>query len=211
MHANARGARPPLRGARVPRRASPELRLAPAELVEEFGRCHVRGHDSVMELPTAFGLGFEHTIPEWPFGPGPRTYGHNGSGRVARHRRSRHRRVARLRDEPSVVGTRPHRPALAAASSTRSTPCSDGSSARRSYPDGASHAEPSATSSSPADSIGSDGETYSPAEQPSAQGDPEWASATNVVTSTSSRSVAGGPNRAPVGAVKALRRPGRRP
>ena len=33
-----------------------------------------------MELPTAFGLGFEHTIPEWPFGPGTRTYGHNGSG-----------------------------------------------------------------------------------------------------------------------------------
>ena len=33
-----------------------------------------------MELPTAFGLGFEHTIPEWQFGPGARTYGHNGSG-----------------------------------------------------------------------------------------------------------------------------------
>ena len=33
-----------------------------------------------MELPTAFGLGFEHTIPEWRFGPGARTYGHNGSG-----------------------------------------------------------------------------------------------------------------------------------
>ena len=40
----------------------------------------VRGDDLVMELPTAFALGFEHTIPEWPFGPGPRTYGHNGSG-----------------------------------------------------------------------------------------------------------------------------------
>jgi hypothetical protein len=25
-------------------------------------------------------LGFEHTIPSWPFGPGLRTYGHNGSG-----------------------------------------------------------------------------------------------------------------------------------
>ena len=31
---------------------------------------------------TAFGLGFEHTIPEWRFGPGERTYGHNGSGGV---------------------------------------------------------------------------------------------------------------------------------
>jgi CubicO group peptidase (beta-lactamase class C family) len=58
----------------------PELDLAPRALVDEFGRCHVQGDDLVMELPTAFGLGFEHTIPEWPFGPGGRTYGHNGSG-----------------------------------------------------------------------------------------------------------------------------------
>jgi CubicO group peptidase (beta-lactamase class C family) len=60
--------------------AIPELDLAPASLVGEFGRCQVRGPDRVMELPTAFALGFEHTIPEWPFGPGPRTFGHNGSG-----------------------------------------------------------------------------------------------------------------------------------
>jgi CubicO group peptidase (beta-lactamase class C family) len=56
------------------------LDLAPAALVEDFARCHVRGDDMVMELPTAFGLGFEHTIPEWQFGPGLRTFGHNGSG-----------------------------------------------------------------------------------------------------------------------------------
>ena len=54
--------------------------LVPRELVEEFGRVHVQGDDLVMELPTAFGLGFEHTIPEWQFGPSPHTYGHNGSG-----------------------------------------------------------------------------------------------------------------------------------
>jgi CubicO group peptidase (beta-lactamase class C family) len=60
--------------------AVPELELAPSDLVQEFGRCHVSGEDRVMELPTAFGLGFEHTIPEWRFGPGSRTYGHNGSG-----------------------------------------------------------------------------------------------------------------------------------
>ena len=59
---------------------SPELGLAPAPIVAEFGRCQVRGDDRVMELPTAFALGFEHTIPEWSFGPGSRTYGHNGSG-----------------------------------------------------------------------------------------------------------------------------------
>lgn len=52
----------------------------PASDVREFGRVHVRGDDKVMELPTAFGLGFEHTIPEWQFGPGAETYGHNGSG-----------------------------------------------------------------------------------------------------------------------------------
>jgi len=57
-----------------------EVEVASPELVAEFGRCQVRGEDKVMELPTAFALGFEHTIPEWPFGPGARTYGHNGSG-----------------------------------------------------------------------------------------------------------------------------------
>jgi CubicO group peptidase (beta-lactamase class C family) len=60
--------------------SSGDLTLASPALVEEFGRCHVIGDDRVMELPTAFGLGFEHTIPEWRFGPGARTYGHNGSG-----------------------------------------------------------------------------------------------------------------------------------
>jgi CubicO group peptidase (beta-lactamase class C family) len=54
--------------------------IAPRSLLDEFGRCQVRGHDRVMELPTAFSLGFEHTIPEWQFGPGARTFGHNGSG-----------------------------------------------------------------------------------------------------------------------------------
>ena len=38
------------------------------------------GIDPIMALPTAFGLGFERTIPEWKFGPNPNTFGHNGSG-----------------------------------------------------------------------------------------------------------------------------------
>jgi CubicO group peptidase (beta-lactamase class C family) len=59
---------------------SGEVRVASPQLVAEFGRCQVKGQDKVMELPTAFALGFEHTIEEWPFGPNPRTYGHNGSG-----------------------------------------------------------------------------------------------------------------------------------
>jgi CubicO group peptidase (beta-lactamase class C family) len=50
------------------------------ELVAEAGRAHVSGDDLVMALPTAFGLGFEVSIPEFSFGPGPATFGHNGSG-----------------------------------------------------------------------------------------------------------------------------------
>ena len=55
--------------------------LAP-ELVAEAGRPHVDGDDVVMQLPTRFGLGFEVTMPEaeFSFGPGPRSFGHNGSG-----------------------------------------------------------------------------------------------------------------------------------
>jgi len=55
--------------------------LAPS-LLEEAGRPHVDGPDVVMALPTRFGLGFEITMPEagFSFGPGPRTFGHNGSG-----------------------------------------------------------------------------------------------------------------------------------
>jgi CubicO group peptidase (beta-lactamase class C family) len=79
MHANAR-ALDRLYAVLALAGDAPGFALAPASVVEEFGRCQVRGHDRVMELPTAFALGFEHTIPEWRFGPGPRAYGHNGSG-----------------------------------------------------------------------------------------------------------------------------------
>jgi CubicO group peptidase (beta-lactamase class C family) len=79
LHANAR-ALDRLYGLLACGGSVPALNLASSELVDEFGRCHVKGDDKVMELPTAFALGFEHTIPEWQFGPGARTYGHNGSG-----------------------------------------------------------------------------------------------------------------------------------
>jgi len=51
-------------------------------LVAEAGRPQVDGHDVVMDLPSRFGLGFEVTMPEaeFSFGPGARTFGHNGSG-----------------------------------------------------------------------------------------------------------------------------------
>jgi CubicO group peptidase (beta-lactamase class C family) len=56
--------------------------LMASELVVEGGRAHVDGDDLVMQLPTRFGLGFEVTMPEaeFSFGPGPRSFGHNGSG-----------------------------------------------------------------------------------------------------------------------------------
>lgn len=53
--------------------------LSPA-LVAEAASIQVEGHDLVMELPTAFSLGFEYSIPEWRFGPSPYAFGHNGSG-----------------------------------------------------------------------------------------------------------------------------------
>jgi CubicO group peptidase (beta-lactamase class C family) len=80
MHANARALDRCYSVLAQHGRARGTGELVPRELVDEFGRVHVSGDDLVMELPTAFGLGFEHTIPEWPFGPSPRTYGHNGSG-----------------------------------------------------------------------------------------------------------------------------------
>jgi CubicO group peptidase (beta-lactamase class C family) len=56
--------------------------LLASSLVDEAGAVHVDGPDIVMELPTRFGLGFEITLPEgdFSFGPGARTFGHNGSG-----------------------------------------------------------------------------------------------------------------------------------
>lgn len=55
--------------------------LSPS-LVEEASQVHVDGADVVMALPTRFGLGFEITMPEadFSFGPGARSFGHNGSG-----------------------------------------------------------------------------------------------------------------------------------
>jgi CubicO group peptidase (beta-lactamase class C family) len=58
------------------------VRLLSPALVADSGRVHVDGLDLVMDLLTRFGLGFEITLPEgeFSFGPGSRTYGHNGSG-----------------------------------------------------------------------------------------------------------------------------------
>ena len=125
LHANARGL-DRLYACSLPATDPPsELDLAPASLVEEFGRCHVRGDDKVMELPTAFGLGFEHTIPEWQFGPGARTYGHNGSGGSLGLVDPDAADLARLRDEP-LCGGDPTAPIRAGhRSSTRCTPRSE--------------------------------------------------------------------------------------
>jgi CubicO group peptidase (beta-lactamase class C family) len=40
----------------------------------------VYGEDLVLRRPSRFGLGFQLTQPERPFGPGPRAFGHFGAG-----------------------------------------------------------------------------------------------------------------------------------
>jgi len=40
----------------------------------------VHGEDLVLRRPSRFGLGFQLTQPERPFGPGPRAFGHFGAG-----------------------------------------------------------------------------------------------------------------------------------
>lgn len=40
----------------------------------------VYGHDLVLDRPSRFGLGFQLTQPERPFGPGPSAFGHFGAG-----------------------------------------------------------------------------------------------------------------------------------
>jgi CubicO group peptidase (beta-lactamase class C family) len=40
----------------------------------------VRGDDLVLQRPSRFGLGFQLTQPERPFGPGPSGFGHFGAG-----------------------------------------------------------------------------------------------------------------------------------
>jgi len=41
-------------------------------------RC--RGVEIVLGVPTRLGLGFALSLPEWPLGPAPRTFGHPGAG-----------------------------------------------------------------------------------------------------------------------------------
>ena len=38
------------------------------------------GLDAILSFPTRFGLGFMLTLPERPFGPNPRAFGHPGRG-----------------------------------------------------------------------------------------------------------------------------------
>ncbi len=68
------------RGLEALYRAFADGRFCSHALVEDAGRAHVDGPDRVMELRTAFGLGFEVAIPEFAFGPGLHSFGHNGSG-----------------------------------------------------------------------------------------------------------------------------------
>ena len=86
--------------------------LVPRELVDEFGRVHVQGDDLVMELPTALRARLRAHHPRVAVRTRPQHVRTQRQWRIARHRRPRRRHLARVRDEPVVVGSRPHRPAL---------------------------------------------------------------------------------------------------
>jgi CubicO group peptidase (beta-lactamase class C family) len=56
------------------------VRLLKPETIEEAIREASSGDDFVLSKPTRFGLGFQLTMPERPFGTGLRSFGHFGAG-----------------------------------------------------------------------------------------------------------------------------------
>ena len=56
------------------------VRLLQRETIDEASREASAGEDFVLRRPTRFGLGFQLTMPERPFGTGPRSFGHFGAG-----------------------------------------------------------------------------------------------------------------------------------
>jgi CubicO group peptidase (beta-lactamase class C family) len=50
------------------------------EIVARATEPQVDGDDLVLQRPTRFGLGFQLAMPERPFGPNPRAFGHFGAG-----------------------------------------------------------------------------------------------------------------------------------
>ena len=60
--------------------AADGTRLLQRETIDEAIREASAGADFVLRKPTRFGLGFQLTMPERPFGTGPRSFGHFGAG-----------------------------------------------------------------------------------------------------------------------------------
>jgi len=56
------------------------IRLLQRETIDLASREASSGDDFVLRRPTRFGLGFQLTMPERPFGTGPRSFGHFGAG-----------------------------------------------------------------------------------------------------------------------------------
>jgi len=56
------------------------VRLLQRETIEAAIREASAGEDFVLRKPTRFGLGFQLTMPERPFGTGARSFGHFGAG-----------------------------------------------------------------------------------------------------------------------------------
>ncbi len=50
------------------------------DIIARAIRQHVYGDDILLQRPTRFGLGFQLTMAERPFGPSPRAFGHFGAG-----------------------------------------------------------------------------------------------------------------------------------
>ncbi len=56
------------------------VRVLQRETIDEAIRVTSSGEDFVLRRPTRFGLGFQLSQPERPFGVGPRSFGHFGAG-----------------------------------------------------------------------------------------------------------------------------------
>ncbi len=56
------------------------VRLLRRETIDEAIREAAAGEDFVLRRPTRFGLGFQLSMPERPFGTGARSFGHFGAG-----------------------------------------------------------------------------------------------------------------------------------
>ena len=56
------------------------VRVLGKALLEEAIRPHAVGPCPVLKREASFALGFQTSLPNWPFGPNPKSFGHMGTG-----------------------------------------------------------------------------------------------------------------------------------